>query len=82
MQTTTNVPKLVIRPEFEDKLKALRIKTKFLNNCNKVEWPYPSKGYFRRNQNEAITWFRFIVNSFHWDSTPEGYYYWSNIADK
>lgn len=73
---------LTFKPEFEAKLKQLKIKTKFVNNCKKVKWPEHQAIRIKECFNTTNNWLHFIVYAFHWDSTPEGYDYWFKIARK
>ena len=75
---------IVFKPEFETKLKQLKVKTKFVNNLRKAR-----KLEYTNNSMEAIvellngcTDFRsFIINAFFWKITPEGEDFWDNIAN-
>lgn len=78
---------IVFKPEFEKKLKDLRIKTKFVKNFNKKEWPNSINNYECNIENmhkqclNATSWYAFVVYAFNWDITPEKQEYWSNIAN-
>lgn len=79
---------IVFKPEFEKKLKDLKIKTKFVKNFKIKEWPASEHNSvpFSIENNHACclttnNWFRFIQNAFNWDTTLEGYDYWKNIAN-
>jgi hypothetical protein len=75
--------KLIIKPEFDAKLKELRIKTKFIKYCKDPKWTFKSIGdSYRRNQNKTNVWATFIEYAFNWENTPEGFSYWSNICNK
>jgi hypothetical protein len=82
---------IVFKKEFEDKLKKLRIKTKFINNLKTVKDPLgsitsledsPSLKERIEKLNDRYYWIDFIYGSFTWDKTPEGHAYWENIARK
>ena len=78
---------ITFKPEFESKLKRLRIKTKFVKNL---------KGYVKqigvsdsnqeilnqiiKNLNTSSSWDLFITRAFTWCETPEGRGYWLEIS--
>lgn len=71
------------KPEFEKKLKELRIKTKVIKNiklfCHSTKTPFNRKLEFI---NESDSW-RIAVNRFFiWSSTPEEFDFWKNISFK
>ena len=73
---------IVFKKEFEDKLKKLKIKTKFVNNIKaycKLRDRDLQKHIDRLNLQE--TWDHFTYWSFIWGETPEGYDYWNNINE-
>ena len=73
----TNMKTITFKPEFEKKLKELRIKTKFVKNIN-----------FQKNHtkveieelNEINHWTHFIRSAFIFKKTPEGIDYWWGIS--
>ena len=66
------------KPEFEEKLKRLRIKGKFIRNIKNGS----GKAWIQRCKlcDEEPSWYSFIVGAFVWVRTPEGHRFWSNIA--
>ena len=66
------------KPEFEEKLKRLRIKGKFIRNIKNGS----GKAWIRRCKmcEETLSWYGFIVGAFVWVKTAEGQHFWSNIA--
>lgn len=73
---------IIFKPEFETKLKKLKIKTKFVKNFNDPKWSNPN--ITKENQIEclnALGWFIFVVFAFNWKNTQEGQEYWENIAN-
>ena len=74
------LPKLVIRPEFEKKLRELKILTKFKKNCANPKWVISDPLKRRIIQNNTLVWSEFIDEAFYWELSPEGHFYWSNIA--
>jgi len=71
--------KLIIKPEFDEKLKKLRVKTRFLNNLKKKR-ANPKMILQRLNTYETFN--EFISEAFYWEDTPEGYDYWDEISLK
>jgi len=71
--------KLIIKPEFDKKLKKLGIKTRFLKNFKK-EHANPEISLQLINNHENF--YGFIDDAFVWDNTPEGYDYWHEISKK
>jgi len=71
--------KLIIKPEFDEKLKKLRVKTRFLNNLKKKR-ANPEMILQRLNTYEIFN--EFISEAFYWEDTPEGYDYWDEISLK
>ena len=71
---------IIFRPEFEEKLKKLKIKTKFVKywKANKQTNTADSK-YCREHALNATDWKRFIIWAFSWELTEEGYDYWDEI---
>ena len=73
---------IVFKKEFEDKLKELKIKTKFVKNvkddCKRHDYSLQKRLY---ELNSKTYWFNFINNAFWWHMTPEGHAYWDVIAD-
>lgn len=70
----------VFKPEFEEKLKKLKIKTKFLKN---VQYDIKHITTLRKRcqvLNSYKLWYTFIDMAFDWTQTEEGYKCWINIA--
>ena len=71
-----------IQPEFDAKLKKLRIKTKFMNNFGK--WgDLLTKEEITKYKEKCLNaniWNKFICHAFSWELSPEGTYFWHNIA--
>lgn len=76
---------IAFKPEFEKKLKKLRIKTKYVKNLMKPGAIEANMGIQPKDPveyaNNKHTWYRFITDTFAWKSTPEGFTFWSNISD-
>lgn len=73
---------IVFKKEFEDKLKELKIKTKFVKNVkNDCRMDGCRLQYRIYDLNRKIYWFNFVNNAFVWHMTPEGQIYWADIAD-
>ena len=67
------------KPEFEEKLKRLRVKKKFLTNLkNRYE---DNLGPILELLNNRIDWYNFIIAAFVWENTPEHHDFWSKIAN-
>lgn len=74
-----------IQPEFDAKLKKLRIKTKFMNNFGKWRKDVINKDIALCWKTECLNtnnWERFIIYAFSWNLSPEGYTFWVKIARK
>ena len=71
--------KLIIKPEFDKKLKKLRVKTRFLNNLKKKR-ANPEMALQHLNSHKNFS--EFISDAFFWDNTPEGTIYWYEISLK
>ena len=73
---------IVFKKEFEDKLKELKIKTRFVknvkNNCRMDGCRLQDRLY---DLNSKTYWFNFVNSAFTWVYTPEGRDYWGDIAD-
>ena len=71
-----------IQPEFDAKLKKLRIKTKFMNNFGK--WgpsiEITDVAQYKEDCLNTNNWDDFIALAFHWALSPEGSEFWFNIA--
>lgn len=76
---------IVFKPEFEKKLKKLRIKTKYVNNLMKPGAIKANTGVQPEDPveyaNNKHNWYEFIANTFIWKDTPEGFYFWSRISN-
>ena len=73
---------IVFKKEFEDKLKKLKIKTKFVMNMKyycKINY-YDLQDHIC-DLNRRIYWFNFVDDAFCWYNTLEGRAYWEDIAD-
>lgn len=74
---------ITFKPEFEKKLKELKIKTKFVKNWIANKWNISSDPeYARHCALNAVEWKEFIIWAFNWDLTPEGHNYWDEIYHK
>lgn len=69
-----------INPKYEKILRELKILTKYKANVKryKKERLHSGLGYF--DPNTKTTFVGFILHSFNWHSSPEGYDFWSKIA--
>jgi hypothetical protein len=75
---------IIFKKEFEDKLKKLKIKTKFLKNLKNGKGCLQRR-YFSGQErieeiNTRVSWWGFVNGMAIWESTPEGHNYWENIA--
>jgi len=76
---------IVFKKEFEDKLKKLKIKTKFLNNLTVESVNQNTGNHFQtleevvEHLNSKQSYERFLVESFMWNTSNEGSEYWFNI---
>ena len=66
------------KPEYEKKLKKLKVKTKLVKNINKLSFKLTQE---EANSFSKESWGDFIRQSFMWDITPEGVEFWDNIAN-
>lgn len=71
----------IFNKEFDEKLISLGCKTQFLRNLNKDcvnkgEIPSRRINLLKKEKN----WMIFIMSSFMFNETPEGFKYWSEIA--
>jgi len=77
---------IVFKKEFEDKLKKLKIKTKFLNNLTVESVNRNSgKGFTTIKEvvghlNSQLYWQSFLSQSFYWHDSNEGSEYWLNLC--
>ena len=73
---------IVFKEEFEDKLKELKIKTKFVKNakdyCKRHDYSLQDHLHYL---NRKFYWHNFIDGAFWWHMTPEGHAYWADKAD-
>lgn len=71
---------IIFKPEFEQKLKELKVKTKFVNNlkayCKQCHYCLATKIAALNNKD---TFSRFIGEGFIWADTPEGHAVWNDI---
>ena len=82
------MPTIVFKPEFEKKLKDLKIKTKFIKNMkyhilheDYMECGCPNTVKEQLSiLNNVEDWWTFIWKGFNPETTKEGMPYWSNIA--
>jgi hypothetical protein len=71
---------IVFKPEFEMKLRKLKIKTKFIKNLlNYNKSKVIDERTTIEDLNSFTTWTNFIGNSFNWRISPEGNKYWITI---
>jgi hypothetical protein len=76
---------IVFKKEFEDKLKKLKIKTKFLNNLTVESVNQNTGNHFQtleevvEHLNSKQSYKRFLVGSFIWNTSNEGSEYWHSI---
>jgi len=66
------------KPEFETKLKKLRIKTLFVKRLRE-DGPLNKRRV--SSLNGMISFCSFIMGSFIWNDTKEGYKFWDKIAN-
>jgi hypothetical protein len=89
--TNTNkdmtTPKFTIKKEFDDKLRKLRIRQKFVRNiitCDRHNMSM--KGYTPEevisHLNDYVNWKHFIIHAFDWENSPEGHKFWNSIMNK
>jgi len=82
---------IIFKPEFEKKLKKLKIKTKFIKNLRNPKWTilpnlnimemnYKRMKYKERFENSK-NWSEFISHAFNWINSPEGFDYWDKISN-
>jgi len=71
--------KLIIKPEFDKKLKRLRVKTRFLNN---LKGQHYNPEISLQLLNKCRSFSSFVISAFCWDNTPEDYDYWHDISKK
>jgi hypothetical protein len=56
---------------------------RFLRNFSKPEHQRTEEiNIYQRLSSEYKTMDQFISTAFHWDSTPEGFWYWHTISNK
>ena len=70
----------VFKPEFEKKLKKLGIKISNIKERVRgtgENWTGRCEELNKRNY-----WWGFVTGGFTWEDTPEGHWYWINIARK
>jgi hypothetical protein len=82
---------IVFKPEFENKLKELKVKTRFVKNFKNRNKNRQTKKWLVissideiavKELNSKDSFFIFIDHAFLWVSTPEGYDFWIEIAEK
>jgi len=71
--------KLIIKPEFDEKLKKLRVKTRFLNN---LKGQHYNPEISLQLLNKCRSFSGFVILAFSWYKTPEGNDYWYIISKK
>ena len=73
---------ITFKPEFEAKLKKLKVKRRFVRNmiayCEDYHYDLENK---IKIANRIGCFNRFIANAFFWEHTPEGYKFWENISE-
>jgi hypothetical protein len=72
---------ITFKPEFEKKLKKLKIKTKFVKNWKANKWATSNPTANRELALQVNSWEEFIMYAFGWNMTSEGYDYWYNISE-
>mgnify|MGYP003529820338 CR=1 FL=1 len=74
---------ITFKPEFETKLKKLKIKTKFINNLKHgkgiLQRTYPLLKDRVNIINDSPDWRSFVTEAFIWIDTPEKETYWFEI---
>jgi len=79
---------IVFKKEFEDKLKKLKIKTKFLNNLTVESVNQNIGNHFQtieevvKHLNSKQSWLDFLRCSFFWRTSNEGADYWITQYNK
>lgn len=74
--------KIVFKPEFEEHLKKLGVKQKFVKNLRLFCKKYNFDLYGRWEEMNAMSlWKHFIGYGFQWAGTPEGRDYWERISN-
>jgi hypothetical protein len=70
-----------MRPEFDRKLKELKIKGKYIKNVRNPKWncPYNAE-YLKRYKDGTAIFETFIKKSFNWENSPEGFDFWDQIS--
>jgi hypothetical protein len=72
---------IVFKPEFEKKLKELKIKTKFVKNCKSPKWNDSSMtDSYKKSFENAKNWWKFLQFAFQWEYSVEGYSFWKRIS--
>lgn len=79
--------KLIIKKEFDDKLKQLRVKQRFVRGILTCERHGMSLKNLHPKQLikelNKLTSFRLFINlAFNWADSAEGHEFWSNISNK
>jgi hypothetical protein len=74
---------IYFKPEFEKKLKELKIKTKFVNELRRY-CKATNKHFINRAEliNKNQRFYRFLFDGFPWHTTKDGYPYWSAMFNK
>lgn len=76
---------ITFKPEFEEKLKELRIKTRYIRNLRRARGfaQLLFKNFTDRinSVNKRDNWRSFISSMAVWSTTLEGYEYWSDISN-
>lgn len=73
---------IIFKKEFEDKLKDLSIKTRFVKNIKRNSTDKEFTKSIIRMLNNQASWFMFINSAFPWSETPERFKYWCDISCK
>lgn len=71
---------IYFKPEFESKLKQLKIKTKFVNNLRIALRTIENKDDRMFYLNTADNFSTFVKRAFVWSVTPEEYDFWDIIS--
>ena len=69
------------KPEFEEKLKRFKIKTRFIKNIKTLN---ESKYLVMCESlnNNSFDWHALISKAFTWNGSPEGHEFWRYISNK
>ena len=65
---------IMIKPEFDQKLKDLGVKDQFIENLKE------QKGFMKASLNTAPSFAAFVAMAFLWHTTLEGHDFWKDVA--